>query len=379
MIEIVYNRDEQTEDNIFAGVALPKNIRQIGNVQGNRRIYIEDYVMTYLSQLANPNSSYARGAILVGEVKQTELGEVIFVSGALAAQNLELDLQESSFDGDAWACIYQEMKNYFPDLEVVGWFLSRMGFTTALNDVIVSLHVRNFPGEGKVLYIMDALENEDAFYMMDGDYLCRQTGYYIYYARNEAMQNYMIQSKRLEQNEGDSQVEEKDEVVLKNYKKTMEERSRNAKIERLNRKLSTVCSGLTVAVLALGVAVFSNYQMLEVLQSKLVENGIITYNEQIEKEKATTQKVVSPKEKEMEDVEIEESSEIVETANVRNAAPTFPQYYVVQNGDTLSSISFKMYNSVGYVANLMEANSFSEADDIHEGDTILIPTVDSDN
>ena len=42
MIEIVYDKQENTEDNIFAGITLPKNIRQIGMPTGNRRIYIED-------------------------------------------------------------------------------------------------------------------------------------------------------------------------------------------------------------------------------------------------------------------------------------------------------------------------------------------------
>ena len=60
---------------------------------------------------------------------------------------------------------------------------------------------------------------------------------------------------------------------------------------------------------------------------------------------------------------------------VRSAASNLPKYYTVQNGDTLSSISFKMYNSVGYVAELMEANGLGEADDIQEGDQIVIPTI----
>ena len=34
-----------------------------------------------------------------------------------------------------------------------------------------------------------------------------------------------------------------------------------------------------------------------------------------------------------------------------------------------------MYNSVGYVAELMEANGLGEADDIQEGDQIVIPTI----
>lgn len=384
MIEIVYDKEDQTEDNIFAGITLPKNIRQIGAPEGNKRIYIEDYVMTYLNQLANPNSSFARGAILVGECVKGENGEVIFVSGALAAQNLELDLRESTFDGETWSYIYQEVKNYFPDLEVVGWFLSRMGFSTEVNDMIVKLHTDNFAGADKVLYIMDALEGEDAFYMAEDEGLRRQSGYYIYYARNEAMQNFMIETKGNAEPKKPDEIEEKDEAVLRNYKKVMEERARSAKMERMNRRLYAVCSGLTVAVLALGVAVFSNYQMLDMMETRLVETGILVFDdskeetnvqagddlaEGIQTDEGKTDAVDSDK-------QTAEKTENTSSVQVRSVSGNLPKYYVVQNGDTLSSISFKMYNSVGYVAELMEANGFGESDEIHEGDRILIPTVD---
>ena len=378
MIEIVYDKDEQTEDNIFAGITLPKNIRQIGAPNGNRRIYIEDYVMTYLNQLANPNSTFARGAILVGESVKGANGEVVFISGALAAQNLELDLEESIFDGETWSYIYQEVKTYFPDLEVVGWFLSRMGFSTAVNDMIVKIHMDNFAGPDKVLYIMDALEGEDAFYMMDGEGLRRQSGYYIYYARNEAMQNFMIASKGdVEPNET-NEVEQRDEAVMRNYKKIMEERAKNARIERINRRLSAICSGLVVAVLGLGVAVFSNYQMLEKMEDKLIENGVIISEENGVEYLAEQTKSEGKETEVQKTAETDAESgneENVSSGKVRSAAGNFPQNYTVQDGDTLSSISFKMYNSVGYVAELMEANGLGEADDIHEGDRILIPTI----
>lgn len=375
MIEVVYDRATEAEDNVFEGIALPKNIRQIGAPSGNRRIYIEDYVMTYLNQLANPNSSYARGAILVGETVKGSRGEVLFISGALPAQNLELDLEESTFDGETWSLIYQEVKNHFPDLEVVGWFLSRMGFSTMINDIIVKLHTDNFAGEDKVLYIMDALEGEEAFYMTEGDYLRRQSGYYIYYARNEAMQNFMIQSKSSMELDEASDVERKDEAVLRNYKKIMEERARHARMERTNRMLCGMCSGLSIAVLALGIAVFSNYQMLEKMENKLMASGIFLadhkesygeYEVRVKKSKADSEQQAST---------MEEKATAASVNKIEAAASDLPKYYVVQNGDTLSSISFKMYNSVGYVAELMEANGFGEADQIHEGDRIVIPTV----
>lgn len=370
MVEVVYDKIAQTEDNAFEGIVLPKNIRQIGTPSGNKRIYIEDYVLTYLNQLANPNSTYARGAILLGEKVQGARGVALFISGAIPAQNLELDLDALSFEGDAWSEIYQDVKNHFPDLEVVGWFLSRMGFSTMINDIIVKLHMDNFEGEDKVLYIMDALEGEEAFYMTEEDFLRRQTGYYIYYARNEAMQNFMIAEKGQVEIGELSDIEKKDETVLRNYKRVMEERSKNAKADRVNRMLYRICSGLTIAVLALGVAVFSNYQMLEKMEGKLEAFGII-----LSEEDYGEYEVYVKNQGNSQSETTEEKKDTMNLNRVQSASTDLPKYYIVQNGDTLSSISFKMYNSVGHVAELMEANGFGEADEINEGDCIVIPTV----
>ena len=36
---------------------LPKNIRQIGQISGNQKIYLEDYVITYLRQILTPDEN----------------------------------------------------------------------------------------------------------------------------------------------------------------------------------------------------------------------------------------------------------------------------------------------------------------------------------
>ena len=51
---------------------LPKNVRQIGNVSGNPKIYVEDYVDTYLNQLREKAKEQPVGVILVGEVLELE-------------------------------------------------------------------------------------------------------------------------------------------------------------------------------------------------------------------------------------------------------------------------------------------------------------------
>ncbi|MFR3343185.1 MAG: hypothetical protein ACLTS6_03350 [Anaerobutyricum sp.] len=76
--------------------SLPRNYRQIGE-PGAKKIYIEDYVYTYLNKLAQPENLYARGAVLFGKMYKTSIGKCIFISGAAACQNFELDLEETIF------------------------------------------------------------------------------------------------------------------------------------------------------------------------------------------------------------------------------------------------------------------------------------------
>ena len=51
MIEFVY-RENAKETGPERKIELPKNVRQIGDPEDRRKIYIEDYVITYLRRLA---------------------------------------------------------------------------------------------------------------------------------------------------------------------------------------------------------------------------------------------------------------------------------------------------------------------------------------
>ena len=51
------------------------------------------------------------------------------------------------------------------------------------------------------------------------------------------------------------------------------------------------------------------------------------------------------------------------------------QYYTIKEGDTLMSISIKMYKSAEYVDALMNANGIKEGDTIYPGEKIAIPSV----
>ena len=50
------------------GRKLPKNVRQIGEPGVGLRVFIEDYVYTYLHQLAEVNLTCIKTAVLVGKL-----------------------------------------------------------------------------------------------------------------------------------------------------------------------------------------------------------------------------------------------------------------------------------------------------------------------
>lgn len=243
---------------------LPKNFRQVGEPGLNKRIYIEDYVVTYLTELAQPGNIYARGAILLGSIKNTKEGQAIFIKGAMEAQNLELDLDETIFSNEIWAEIKERMKKYFPDLEIVGWFLSRIGFSVELNDKIVRTHMENFPGENKVLYMMDTLEGEDSFYFWERGELRRAAGYYIYYEKNEQMQDYMIMhgdnSRKKTTENKDTPIIKRDESVLKTYRNMIKNKKKQKKGKKVTGKLYAAVGSCAILVAVLGFLLFSRGQ-----------------------------------------------------------------------------------------------------------------------
>ena len=103
--------------------------------------------MTFLRKIAEPGNTTSRGAILLGEYFKDGDTETLFISGAVEAQNLEFDVEQIKFDDHIWSKLYADINKYFENLSVVGWFLSRMGFSTEINDKITRLHLKIFGEE----------------------------------------------------------------------------------------------------------------------------------------------------------------------------------------------------------------------------------------
>ena len=62
---------------------LPKNVRQIGDPDQVVRLYVEDYVNTYLKRLYPSGRQTMRVGVLLGSVEQYDGTPYIFIDGAM--------------------------------------------------------------------------------------------------------------------------------------------------------------------------------------------------------------------------------------------------------------------------------------------------------
>lgn len=195
---------------------LPKNIRQVGKPGEKIKIYVEDYVITYINQIARESTDQQRLAVLLGKLGKNKEDTVAFIDGAVEARGVVVQEDQVVFTSEIWTQIYDEIGQYFHNTEVVGWFLTRPGKSLGINDKITKIHVDNFPGVDKALFIIDPVDHDEAFYIYSQGELARQEGYYIYYERNEDMQNYMVDHKSgesTEQQAGNAFLKKKEEIL----------------------------------------------------------------------------------------------------------------------------------------------------------------------
>ena len=102
---------------------LPKNIRQIGERDTVLRLYVEDYVNTYLKRLKPGNGQNLRVGLLLGNREIHEDMPYVFVDGAMEMELLPQDGEKVVFTEEAWKRAYQQVETMFPRRTVQGWFL----------------------------------------------------------------------------------------------------------------------------------------------------------------------------------------------------------------------------------------------------------------
>lgn len=430
MIEVIYKEEKQEGTDT---VSVPRNIRQIGFISGDCRIYIEDYVYTFLGRTASSEkilgSKKGCAAVLTGEIKWQEGIAYVFVKGAILAEKMEAAREHIDFSEEIWADIHEEQEKYFENQEVVGWFFTQPESPVAATEIFTKVHVKNFGGE-KVLMLMEPVEREDGFFRYENGHLVRQRGYYVYYEKNPGMQAYMIDRNP------DVQIEKAEETgdeTVKNIRKIIKGKKKEEETEKAEEKTSVfsyaATAALAAAVFAVGVNFYQDYrgayqeegnaaQVSSVIENetdiknkmeKPEKNSLLSPTavpvstpaptEIPEKEETAAASPspspsadVSAQEGQTEEKQMEEAeSDAVyrEEADVRKAkrrealekkeeesevsSAGVKESYVIRPGDTLYQISVARYGSTDAIEEICRLNGLSQQEIIYPGQIIVLP------
>jgi nucleoid-associated protein YgaU len=420
MIEVVYKEEKKKPVGNQCFFKIPRNIRQIGEVDEDYKIYIEDYAYHYLDRMKEEKGKVA---LLLGQANWAEGVAYIFIKSAFYLEEMEVDVNHISFDEKIWSKANQIMEASFPNQEVVGWCFSMPECPMEITDAMFRAHMDYFGGNEKVFFLREPLDHEEVFFRYDNGKICRQQGFYLYYERNEAMQEFMVEDPKNVSIEGEIKVEDR---AVKDFREIISGKKENGKKEKKEKGSGWFVYASAAAAILLALSLGTNYlsdykkledagQMVEELTTQTGEDLALaeeeTDGENIEKienvenievEEADTREVAAetasatlqPEEEEKEAEKVEETATKEETGEERkeedNGKEENPDSqeedqdetkttaathvsYIIQEGDTLTSISRQQYGDTTYIDEICRLNQISKDTVIYPGEIILLP------
>ena len=192
---------------------LPKNIRQMGESDPIVRLYVEDYVSTYLKRLYPSGKQTMRVGLLLGNVEYHEGIPYIFVDGAMEMEEVETDGEKVLLSEAIWKKAYQRIEDTFPKRTIQGWFLCGNSGSQLSPLNYWKQHSQYFAGKNQLMYLNHGLEGDESVYIASEDGFYQLKGHCIYYERNQMMQDYMITRKDVRRVESSSQ-----ETVIRDFR-----------------------------------------------------------------------------------------------------------------------------------------------------------------
>ncbi|MCD8149647.1 MAG: LysM peptidoglycan-binding domain-containing protein [Clostridiales bacterium] len=447
---------------------LPKNIRQIGTFGEKYRVYIEDFVYTYVHRFLHQKrrEDTVLAAVLLGRTLVREEQEYVFISGA---QKADFGVSDGSGElpggmpdttaakqAEFWDRVYQRIKQSFDDLEIVGWYFNLDGSNLEINTQLQQFFESTYKKGSRFLYFEDRLEQNDAFFVQEQHKLQRLSGYAVYYEKNPQMQQFMMEEKeRLTPRPiRESMESEQREDVVQNYRAIMNKLNEKPPKRRWQPALYAAGAAVLVIVAATAVTQIGNYQNLKTLQQTMqalsgavsgepvsaeedvsdtdelsaesdvpvsadgsTEDGDFPASGDAENTAADVSESTDTGDAEDNTVSAADPGDTADTASAAdgdtanagsdsvvsasdstgasaedNSAATDaaeetasvtsttaetgssqPDYYIVQKGDSLLSVSQAVYGTGSKVEEICELNGIEDMDMIYEGQKLLLP------
>ena len=399
---------------------IPKNVRQIGNVSDSPKIYVEDYVDTFFTQLCEKCEKAGNGpvgAFLVGDIQSGDDGEFVYIYGAIQMHELKMNGNEYVIDESTWKHAYEDCKQFFEDGEMLGWFVAHPGVPLTPESSTVKLHKKSFPKKNTVFIMKDPVEKDETYYVHKMNDLMEIGGHYTYYEKNPCMQNYMISSRK---KNGAFSTETVEDRAAQDFRNLVRKRGKYRKQKRAGGLMYAASACLVLIIIIMGVSMVNSFDRMKSVQSTL--ETLADRNDTVEtREVSGSVTAVTAEEQTDSGQDTEEQSSDDQTADdaaqaenaqaaqeEENSADTGQEagaetetttdsngtgsadealdqqdtagdtngsngVYIVEEGDTLAIISKKMYGDVAHVDAICRMNGITDGNLIYVGQKLLFP------
>lgn len=422
------------EKNIYEYNKYPKNVRQIGVPLPGQKIYLEDYVITYLKQCF-VHAQEPVVVLLLGKYGEQEAKEAVFLYGAMALEEEKI-LEKGGIEQETWDQVHQSIAENFPEAQVLGWACGVPMWSSNVDSQVRRLQKKEFARENRTLFLWDLSEKEEKIFLWQRSMLKEMSGYYVYFEKNPQMQNFMLDSTEPESIDGDY----KDTVTV-SMRHVIEEKEEHKK----NMQLLAYCGAVAAGIALL----FGVHTMLDsTARIRKMEQTVDTLTEYVGKQQEDVA-AMSRQAQNTEDTVKEiprQSAESVQTTDASSRRKTMElageavqqgdenagtaqsgadkqdkeeidtktspengtdqkqkptgagksvagteskqsagsrakktsigsgtQSYIVRKGDTLSQIVWRQYHDLSYEKKIKKANGLKDADAIYEGQCIVLP------
>ncbi len=362
---------------------VPNNIMQIGNPDEFYRIYMEDYVYTYIRQIENEVSSVRRKIYLFGKKEIGQETSYLYIYGAADSEKGVLSIQHDFFEG----------------YEILG---------------ILSL----FHGEREISF-----QNGIAFCLK---------GFFVFYEQNSAMQTFLIHNYQEKENSGETKAAAKPDYAGK--KELLQKRKENCKKDNKKKNepykstqgsgflyIATVSMAIILSIIA--ITAINRYDKMqgfneqvlcaasmeeqtqeqaeeqaekqtkepsssmETAVTETAEDAILTNKNIYIEETTSSQNETTASEaienaeenpdlaKQNEEDKLSSKSSEEEEASSEESVQTASQaqVYVVEQGDSLLSINQKFYGTENRIKEICSLNHITDPDAIQYGQKIILP------
>lgn len=351
---------------------LPKNIRQIGTKEEHTRIYIEDYVHTFIKKAAQQDGGDMCAGVLLGEETIIDGRRCYFIGAAVMIEELLNAEGEINFSDEAWEKAETELNQFFPQQSICGWFV-RGGEETSLDFVkLKQIHAGAFAKES-LLYLC---RGEEFTFWIGQDTLTCVQGYYIYYETNKDMQAYMVSK-----NSGKKIENQVQDSAARSFRHLMKEKQEEVVREKKGVMMYRVCAGIALIALVYGISVYmgrsANQSIVPEASDSVAVNATpvaVNTSEPVSESESTKteeQSVAEETSSEPESTTLQaEETQTVGDVEPVNAKPGF---YRVQAGDTLVHISVTFYGTTDMIDMICERNHIEDPNSIFVGQEIELP------